>query len=236
MLLFTHSFSTGGSLCIGLAGTRQATRRMTVMLHEAAINNSDTIIIFFMSESMRPLDCFAVNCDPAEPTARHGVPMFLDYCRSVFRDREDLLVGVLCPAYQQGSCSLICVGFMLFFTNAMPIITVKPHPDPSYGDVPNETSSRPIHIFGRISGSINCPIVICRYSSRHAPTVVKYTPVRPLPSVVCRCKITRWHIGVSAWDLGHHDSVERHVHRADIVRNRKQSSPDLPRRKTRRIV
>ena len=79
MLSLTHSFNTGGSLCIGLAGTRQATRRTAMMLHEAAINNSDTIIIFFMSESMRPLDCFSVNHDPAamarQPARTHVPPV-----------------------------------------------------------------------------------------------------------------------------------------------------------------
>ena len=79
MLSLTHSFNTGGSLCIGLAGTRQATRRTAMMLHEAAINNSDTIIIFFMSESMCPLDCFTVYYNPAamarQPARTHVPPV-----------------------------------------------------------------------------------------------------------------------------------------------------------------
>jgi hypothetical protein len=48
------------------------------MPHAAKISDIDISIVFFMSESMRPLNGLAVYFNPAEPPARHRMPMLLD--------------------------------------------------------------------------------------------------------------------------------------------------------------
>ena len=125
---------------------------------------------------------------------------------------------------------------MFFFANAMPYIAVEPHPDPPYRDVPDKTSGRPVVVCSGMSCPVDCPVVVRLYSSRHCPTVIKYILMSPLPSVVGRRKETRRHVGVDAWYFGHHYPVERYVHRADVVRYRKQSPSDGPKGKARRIV
>ena len=44
------------------------------MPHTAAIIDIDISIVVFMSKPMCPLNCSFVYFNPAEPTARHGVP------------------------------------------------------------------------------------------------------------------------------------------------------------------